>query len=179
MELQPCLPPRPFNPRSARFPSQNDPMLETPHLTQIEKHPTALIHLTIPRAEIQSVMGPGLRELMSTVASQGSAPTGPWFTHHLAIEPDSWNFEISVPVSTPLLPAGRVKPGEWPAMKAARTVYHGPYEGLGDAWSEFLHWIETNGHTPSPDLYERYLVGPETSENPGDWRTELIKPLTP
>jgi effector-binding domain-containing protein len=60
----------------------------------------------------------------------------------------------------------------------ARTVYHGPYEGLGDAWGEFLDWITANGHRPAPDLYECYLAGPESSANPADWRTELIKPLT-
>ncbi len=63
-------------------------------------------------------------------------------------------------------------------MKVARTVYHGPYESLGDAWSEFLDWITVNGHTPAPDLYECYVAGPESSPDPANWRAELTKPLT-
>jgi effector-binding domain-containing protein len=152
-------------------------MLDTPDITLTITKPTAVIHLTIPREEIESAIGPGIGELMATIAAQGITPTGPWFSHHLKMAEDIWDFEISVPVSAPVVAAGRVKPGHWPAMKAARTVYQGPYEGLGDAWGEFLDWIAANGHTATPDLYECYLVGPESSPDPANWRTEFTKPL--
>ena len=153
-------------------------MLDTPHITQTTTQLTAVIHLTIPREEIQNVMGPGISELMATIADQGIKPTGPWFDHHLKMAEDTWDFEISVPVSAPVVAAGRVKPSQWPAMKVARTVYHGPYEGLGDTWGEFLDWITANGHTPAPDLYQCCVAGPESSPDPANWRTELTKPLT-
>ena len=38
-------------------------------------------------------------------------------------------------------------------------------------------WVATNGHTAGPDIYECYAVGPESSPNPADWRTELRQPL--
>ena len=152
-------------------------MLETPQITQTTAQLTAIIHVTVPREEIQNVMGPGLHELMAAIAAQGIAPTGPWFTHHLRRPTDTFDFEISVPVSAPVAAAGRVPPGEWPAMKVARTIYHGPYEGLGEAWGEFIDWIEAHGHTPAPDLWERYLAGPESSPDPAKWRTELNRPL--
>jgi effector-binding domain-containing protein len=153
-------------------------MLDKPHITQTTTQLTAVIHLTIPREEIQSVMGPGIGELMATIAAQGITPTGPWFSHHLKMAPDTWDFEISVPVSAPVVAAGRVRPSQWPAMKVARTVYQGPYEGLADAWGEFLDWIDANGYTPAPDLYECYIAGPESSPDPANWRTEFTKPLT-
>jgi effector-binding domain-containing protein len=114
---------------------------------------------------------------MATIAAQGVMPTGPWFTHHLAMVPDTWDFEISVPVSAPIVAAGRVEPGRWPAMKAARAVYHGPYEGLADAWGEFMDWIEAKGHRSAPDLYECYVAGPESSPDPATWRTEFTKTI--
>lgn len=152
-------------------------MIEAPQITQTTAQPTAVIHLTIPKDQIQHVMGPGIQELMSTVAAQGVKPTGPWFTHHFKMVPDSWDFEISVPVSSPVTPAGRVKPGQRAAQKVARTVYHGGYEGLGDAWGEFMDWIEAKGHTAAPDLYETYLAGPESGSDPTQWRTEFTRPL--
>jgi effector-binding domain-containing protein len=78
----------------------------------------------------------------------------------------------------PVVASGRVKPSQWLAMKVARTVYRGPYEGLADAWSEFLDWIAANGHTAAPDLYQCYAAGPESSPDPANWRTEFTKPLT-
>ena len=108
-------------------------MLDKPQIVQTAAQLTAIIHLTIPREKIRNVMGPGISEVMAAVAAQGIAPAGPWFTHHLRLDPGLFDFESSVPVTAPVAAVGRVKPSQWPAMRVARTVYHGPYEGLGDA----------------------------------------------
>src|SRR5262245_15551385 len=116
-------------------------MIDTPQITQTTAQQAAVIRLTISRAEIRNVMGPGIGELMSTLAAQGIAPAGLWFSHHLRMDPDVFDFEIGVPVTSPVAPAGRVQPGQLPAATVARTVYHGDYEGLGLAWGEFAAWI--------------------------------------
>jgi effector-binding domain-containing protein len=153
-------------------------MLDTPQIIQTSAQLTATIRLTIPRDEIRNVMGPGIGELMAAVAAQGISPAGPWFKHHLRMDPDIFDFEISVPVTAPVTAVGRVRPGQLPAAKVARTVYHGGYEGLGAAWGEFDAWIEAEGHTPGSDLWECYVAGPETNPDPATWRTELNRPLT-
>jgi effector-binding domain-containing protein len=122
-------------------------------------------------------MGPGIRELMAAVAAQGITPTGSWFTHHLRMDPGIFDFEIGVPVPGPVSPAGRVQAGRLPAAKVARTVYHGPYEGLAAAWGEFDAWLKAEGHTPGPSLWECYVAGPESNPDPATWRTELNRPL--
>lgn len=152
-------------------------MLEQPQITQTAAQATAVIRLTIPRAEIQQVMGPGYRELLAAVAAQGVATTGPWFSHHLRMDPDVFDFEIGVPVAAPVSAAGRVQPGELRAATVARTVYRGPYEGLPAAWGEFMAWVAAQGHAPAPDLWERYVAGPESGPDPAAWRTELNRPL--
>ena len=152
-------------------------MIDTPQITQTTAQLTAIIHLTIPREEMQNVFGPGVGELMATIAAQGIEPAGPVFTHHLKITPEIFDFELSVPVSGPVVARGRVKPSEWPAMKVARTVYHGPYEGLPAAWGKFMGWIEAEGHKPAPDLWECYITHPDSNPDPASWRTELNRPL--
>ncbi len=151
-------------------------MIETPHITRTTDQLTAVLHLTVPIAEVKNVMGPGIREVMAAVFAQGLTPTGPWFTHHFHRPTATFDFEICIPVPAPLQATGRVQPGLWPAMTVARTVYHGGYEGLGTAWREFHAWIAAGGHVPAPDLWERYLVGPEVGD-PAAWRTELNQPL--
>jgi effector-binding domain-containing protein len=115
---------------------------------------------------------------MDAVAARGIAPAGPWFTYHLRMDPEIFDFEIGVPVMALVSTTGRVKPGVLPAATVARTVYHGEYEGLGPAWAEFDSWITAQGHTPGPDLWECYLAGPESNLDPATWRTELNRPLT-
>ena len=152
-------------------------MLETPRIAETAEQQTAVIRLTIPRSEIQNVMGPGIREVMAVVAAQGIGPAGPWFTHHLRMDPETFDFEVGVPVTAPVQPVGRVRPGRLPAATVARTVYQGPYQGLVEAWGEFDAWVAAQGHRPGVELWECYTVGPETGDNPGDWRTELNRPL--
>ncbi len=152
-------------------------MIDTPRITRTEPESTAVIHLTIPRSEIRTAMGPGIKELMATVSAQGITPAGPWFTHHLRMDPATFDVEIGVPVSSPVAHSGRVSPGQLPAATVARTVFHGGYEGLSAAWREFDAWITAQGRTPVGDLVERYLVGPESGPDPSSWRTELTRPL--
>jgi len=153
-------------------------VIDKPQVLQMAEQPSAFIRLTVPRSEIQNVMGPGYGELMDTIAAQGITATGPWFTHHLSMQPDTFDFEIGVPVSAPVAPAGRVQAGRVPGITVAQTTYRGPYEGLGDAWAEFDAWIAASGHAAGPDLWERYVAGPESNADPASWRTELNRPLT-
>ena len=94
------------------------------------------------------------------------------------MDPDTFDFEIGVPVIEPVIATGRVQPGQLPARRVARTVYHGPYERLGHAWSEFNAWNAANGHGPGQDLWECYVAGPGSSFDPSSWLTELNRPLT-
>jgi effector-binding domain-containing protein len=152
-------------------------MIEAPQIVQSPAQEIAVLHIETSRAQMQHVMGPGISEAMAAVRAQGIGPTGPWFAHHLKMTADAFNFDICMPVSGPVEAVGRVKPGQRPALKVARTVYHGPYEGLGDAWSELVAWMQDKGYKMAGDLYECYLVGPESSHDPADWRTELSRPL--
>jgi len=152
-------------------------MLDAPQIIQTTAQLTAVIHLTVPREEIRDVMGPSLNELIAEVAAQGLKPTGPWFTHHLRMAPEIFDFEICLPVPTAVAASGRMRPSLWPSTKVARAIYHGPYEHLGEAWGELMDWMDTNGYSSAADLYECYVAGPESSSDPNQWQTQLSRPL--
>jgi effector-binding domain-containing protein len=152
-------------------------MIETPKVVEAPAQLVATLHIETPRSRMQQVMGPAIGEAMAAVKAQGIGPTGPWYAHHLKMTSETFDFDICVPVSAPVAAVGRVKPGRSPALKVVRTVYHGPYEGLGSAWHELGGWTEANGYKTAADLYECYVVGPESSPDPANWRTELSRPV--
>lgn len=152
-------------------------MIDEPQIVQASVQQTAVIHITVPRDQIREVMEPGYSELVAAVAAQGMPAGGPWFTHHLSMYPDKFDFEIGVTVPLPFYPDGRVQPGFLPAGMIARTIYRGPYEGLADAWTQLDAWIAAHGRTPRADLWEVYMEGPESQPDPANWRTELNRPL--
>jgi effector-binding domain-containing protein len=151
-------------------------MIDTPQITQTEARVAAVIRITVPRQEIRNVMGPAMSELQSTVAAQGVTPDGPMFSHHLRMDPDTFDLELGLPVPS-VVQGGRVQPGGLPAATVARTTYYGAFEGLPGAWGELHAWMRANGHEPGGDLWESYVTGPETDPDPATWRTELTQPL--
>ena len=152
-------------------------MIDEPQIVQTAAQQTAVVRLTIPRSEIQKMMGPAIGEVMAAVAAQGLKPAGPVFSRHFRIDPEVFDFEVGVPVAEAFNASGRVKPSDLPSEETARTIYRGPYQDLGAAWEKFDSWIVSNGHTPGPHLWERYTKGPESGNDPLKWETELVRPV--
>lgn len=152
-------------------------MIDEPQVLETEERDTAVIRMTVPRAEIEPAMDAAIAEVFSAVGGQGVPPAGPVFTYHFAIDPETFDFEVGVPVARPVSEQGRVRPGRLPAATVARTVYHGGYDGLGAAWGELKAWVAAAGHQAADHLWECYTVGPESGPDPSTWRTELNQPL--
>lgn len=158
-------------------------MIENPHIVETQAQDAAVIHIAIPRDRMREEMPPAIREVMAAISAHGLSPQGPMFVHHLKLSSQDFDFEVGFPVSAPITPAGRVKPGVLPAAKVARTIYRGSYEGLYGAWDEFGKRLQSEGILAreglrsAETLWEVYVVGPETSSNPSDWQTELNLPL--
>ena len=152
-------------------------MLSTPQIITTDAQDAAVIRLTIRRDEMMKVFGPAVSELLLALAAQGVEPVGAVFAHHFRMSPGMFDFELGIKVSAPVKEAGRVKPGQLPAVKVARAVYSGPYEGLPSAWDAFNAWMKENDLTQAEDLWELYAVGPQSTPDPANWRTELNRPL--
>lgn len=152
-------------------------MLEQLEVLDLPEQAIARLHLTVPRSEMRHVMGPARQEVFAVVAEQGIATSGPWFCHHFRIDPQLFDFEVSLPVASAVNASGRVQPGVRSAMRVARAIYRGPYEGLGSAWPEFDAWIAAQGHKAGTELWEHYVSGPESGSDPQQWRTEFWRAL--
>ena len=138
---------------------------------------TAVIRFTIPREEIQAVMGPAIGEVIAAAMAQQAGPLGPVFSYHYRLDPKVFDFEVGVPVKAEFKPTGRVIAGTLPASKVAIAVHQGGYEGLADAWGEFNDWVIEQELTPLESLWECYAKGPESSPDPALWETMLFRPL--
>lgn len=152
-------------------------MLESPALFRTEACATAIVRVTVPRADVRPAMAAAVAELFAGLSAQGLAPAGPMYSLHLRMDPDVFDFEVGVPVAGKVAPRGRLEPGEIPAARVARAIHVGSYEGLAEAWGELDRWVASESLQPRADLWERYLLGPETDVDPATWRTELNRPL--
>jgi mannose-6-phosphate isomerase-like protein (cupin superfamily) len=152
-------------------------MIDSPKLVDTPKRLVAAVRLTIAKDQIQHEMGPAIGEAFGVVAEQGIAVVGPWFCAHDRMDPNEWDFDVCVEVASPVVPQDRVKPGVLEPTRVVQTNYRGPYEGLGEGWGEFESWIAANGFVGAANLFERYLVGPESGDDASTYVTELNRPL--
>jgi effector-binding domain-containing protein len=152
-------------------------MIESPRVEKNEAQTTAVIRIEVPRAEIQKVMEPAITEVLQVLRAQGVQPTGPLVSYHHRMDPAVFDFEVGFPVGRAVRASGRVVASRLPASTVARAVYRGPYEGLGTGWHELMEWMKAEGHEGGPNLWERYLAGPETGPDSSQWRTELNRPV--
>ncbi len=151
-------------------------MIDTPVIREVPAQRTATIHLIIPGMDMPKHMDPAIQEILRVLAEQGLKPSGPMFTYHHRMPHETFDFEVGFPVATVIQPSGRVKPSELPAARVARTIHHGPYEGLHGAWSAFGKWITEKALDAEPRFFERYLGDPSKQE-PSAYRTELNRIL--
>jgi effector-binding domain-containing protein len=152
-------------------------MLDTTEILSVAEQRTATIHLTVPRSEIANVMDGAIREVLAVLAAQGMYPVGPCFSYHLQRPGDVFDFEVGFPVAREFTDSGRVKMSKLPACKIARTHYRGGFEGLGAAWGEFMASLARDGQQSQETLWECYLKGPESGNDPTQWCTQLNRPL--
>jgi effector-binding domain-containing protein len=152
-------------------------MISTPEIVESPAQKIAFIRVKAPREQIMQAMHSGLEELGSVLKTQKIPPTGPWFTHHFRRPNETFDFRICFPVDREVKPEGRVEAGDLEAATVGRTVYSGGYDGLGGGWGEFQAWLESQNYKTRDDLWERYLVGPDSGKDPSEWRTELNRPL--
>ena len=144
--------------------------LGSPNFMRVMQEPYNVLRWLVLSVFCQSLM-------LLLPFAQGIKPTGPWFTHHTRRPNETFDFRICFPVEKDVKPTGRVEPGVLEATRVARTVYTGNYAGLGGAWGEFVAWTEANNLKTREDLWERYLLGPESGTPPEEWRTEMNRPM--
>jgi uncharacterized protein (DUF302 family) len=126
----------------------------------------------------------GLAELYAEVEAGGLHPAGPPTVTYL--DPLVPGEPMSVDVGVPVGPGGGYpRPGEGAHVIArhsrpvARTVHHGGYAGIGDAYRALDDWIFSHGYRSAGPPTETYLVGPDTAPDPAAYRTEVSIPVRP
>ena len=152
-------------------------MIDTPQIARSAQQRTAIIPLTIARAEIGQAFAPAVSELLAAMREQGIEPAGPLFSYYLNMPGEVYGVQIGFPVDADVQPSGRVVAGALPALRVARTIYRGPMEGLESAWGELNTWIAQNALATQAFMWENYLVGPGNNAQASTWQTELNWPL--
>lgn len=153
--------------------------------------PTAVIRAeAVPMATISEFFDAAFKRAFPVLFAAGLTPVAPAFALYTRItddpEPEA-DLEIGFPLDGPLLEqlddepvevdGMRVVPSVLPAGDVAVTSYIGGYDGLGQAWGEFLGGIRATGRAPAIPFWESYVTDPSPDMDPATLRTDLFCPV--
>jgi effector-binding domain-containing protein len=119
-------------------------------------------------------------ELFKHLYSRGGKPAGPtiFISHDTEYKEKDVDIEAGVPIAKAIPGSDRVKVYELPGIeKAACTIYKGPYENIGEAYSAIMSWTESNGYQITGPDRELYLTSPADTQDPTQYVTEIQFPV--
>lgn len=134
---------------------------------------TAVSRGTVRMEELREFFDRAFTEVAAVLDDQGIRPTSAAFGRYYGQPSDTITLEVGFGTGNAVVPKGEVFAGELPEGPAARAVYTGPYDGLGEAWARLGEWIREQGLTPGDTLWEEYVTEPTPDTDPATLRTDL------
>jgi effector-binding domain-containing protein len=140
--------------------------------------PTAVVRRRASVAEISSAIQEGLKQTYEALAGANLEPAGPPFVRYLSMmEQGAFDTEIGWPLAAEFNGAGDVVASSLPAGSVAVVTYHGPYEGVAEAYTAIQEWCGRQGRTPAGPPWESYFTDPESEPDQSKWRTDIYQPI--
>jgi effector-binding domain-containing protein len=118
--------------------------------------------------------------LIPYVFSHGGKPAGPtlYICHDSEFKEKDADVEAGISIAQAIPGSDRVKVYELPGLEqAACTVYKGPYDKIGEAYSAIMKWTEENGYQITGPDRELYLTSPADTQDPAEYVTEIQFPV--
>ena len=136
-----------------------------------------------PMARIHEIFDATFTALGQAISQGKFTPTGPAFARYDAPPTDTATMEIGFPVNNGLtedIAAGdfTISNSSLPQSRIAITKHRGGYDGLPQAWEDFLAEIHKSGMEFGAPSWEAYDTMPTPETDPADLITGLAVPVT-
>lgn len=153
-----------------------------PELTilEVDAVPTAVVQVTdYPMADMGALFDRVFGSIFAAMAQGGVKAAGAAFALHRRMPTETSDFEVGLPIDQrldrPHLTDGVVEfvGSEIPAGRVATRTYVGSYDGLGEAWRDFMGAVAAAGEQAEYPFWEVYVTPPTPTTDPATLRTDL------
>lgn len=161
-------------------------MLTKPVITHHEERPYVAIPARVNMRDIPSALPPLIPQVFAWLAQHNIAPAGAPFFLYLSIDQQN-NLEarVGVPTAKPVTTKDDLLSAAFPAGNYLEITSTGSYDGLKEAHMVLEAWIRekglkercpatSNGAAWEGGRTESYVFGPESTQNPDDYRTDVF-----
>ena len=168
---------------------------QNPQISTQEAVPTAVLRERVSMTELPGFYDRAFSAVGQALEVGGVQPAGPAFGYYLTAPTDTFELEAGFPLDAPLnAPAaeggavvaadgavvaagGGVVASELPAGLVAHATHAGGYDTLGASWQALTEWVQEQGRTAGPRMWEVYVTQPTPEADPATLRTDLFLTL--
>lgn len=161
--------------------------LSVPQVIERDAEPYLAIRASGRMTHLPQFAPPLFPRLHEWMAAKGVTGKAGCFRYLSFTKDGTVEMEVATTVDHPVDGEGEIVAGELPAGRYAAATYSGPYDRLHDAFLMLEGWLGGRGLTPDGSYEARgerpacqaeiYRVSPMDSQNPADWRTDLLLKL--
>lgn len=107
----------------------------------------------------------------------GASPAGPPMALYRGPVADTVDVVIGYAVDAGVPAGPDLEEVALPRGEAVATVHTGPFDAMESTYGAVERYVADAGLTASGEVWEEYLVGPDTEADPSRWRTRIVQPL--
>lgn len=158
--------------------------LSDPEIIDFPGFPTAVVRFADhPMDQMHVAMDTAFTALKAAMDRGEVQPSGPAFARYESTPGATATFETGFPLDAPLaepvaVEGAEIVPSELPATRLAIAKHTGSYDGLGQAWQDFLAAVRAQGLTPGLPFWEAYDTEPGPDVDPAELITGLAVPVS-
>lgn len=163
------------------------PALHTPvHVRHVEATHVLALTGKVSEADFATFLGDAFPQLEATAVRLNLAPSGPCgglYPHEIADEIEEVIAYLPIPSSPPTvrqpIDATRspVTATTLPASEMVVAVHQGSYDTIGETYRLLGTWVAKNATPALAPVREVYVVSYGDTDDPADFRTEILWPL--
>jgi len=136
------------------------------------------VHDVIPMDHMTEYFGRAFATAAAELGKQGAYPAGPPVAlYHGAPVENAADVTAGFPVAQPVAPTDAAVVEVLPGGPAIEAIHTGSYDTLGETYAELTDWLMEQHLNTAEDMWEEYVVGPDTEPDPAKWQTRIVFPL--
>lgn len=146
---------------------------------RVELEPRTVIgvHDTVPMTALTDFFGKAYTMVDAELSQHGMKPTGPALAFYHGMPTDTIDIIAGFPIAEPITTTNGTIVKTLPGGPAITTIHTGTYDTLEQTYAELMKWLEEQELKTSDDMWEEYLVGPESELDATKWQTRIVFPL--
>jgi effector-binding domain-containing protein len=141
---------------------------------QLEPRTVAGVRETVAMNALTDFFGRAYETTSTALAQQGAFPTGAPIAIYHGTPTTTADITAGFPVGQPVTPDGAIVTETLPGGPAAQTMHIGSYDDLATTYSALVIWFADQSLTAGTEMWEEYLVGPDSEPDPSHWQTRIV-----